>query len=218
VVIVLNAKIEGLEEIQKAISKAPEIMLEELGKAYAENYEDWRGRMALRFRGGVPLGGAFGPVLGLRQRTGALQGSLGRRIDPLKASMAIFSTSPYAAARERGQVVVPRKGKYITIPLRDNLTAAGVPRFPSAAALIGKGTFIITTKKGNKLIVRKKPNGELEFLWLLAKRAVQPGPETDGSPSRFGFFDEWEAGEVDRQDSYRRALVRALDRVARKGA
>ena len=72
-------------------------------------------------------------------------------------------------------------------------------------------TFVLTTKRNKKLIVERAPNGGLKFLWLLAEKAVQPGPESTGAASKFGFFDTWRAGAASRLARHRTAVARALE-------
>jgi hypothetical protein len=67
----------------------------------------------------------------------------------------------YADILETGGVIKPSKGKYLTIPIGEALTAAGVPRFTAAEVRDGKTKFkssfiakgIIFGKTGKKGIV-----------------------------------------------------------------
>lgn len=113
----------------------------------------------------------------------------------------------YARIQELGGVV---RGKpWLTIPLPDNLTAAGIPRFKSAKALQGTGRTFLTKSKAGNLIIGMRPEGggNVRWLWIL-KRSVKLKP-------RLGFVDTFNS-KVMRADRVKRFRA-ALKRTIRKG-
>lgn len=80
---------------------------------------------------------------GLRVRTGRLRQSFGKTIiRKPRGGVQLFMYSAgtsYADMQEYGGVIKPRPPrKFLTIPIEDNLTRAGVPRFSSAKAFMEK--------------------------------------------------------------------------------
>lgn len=74
--------------------------------------------------------------------------------DNLDNLVAEFGGIFYARIHEYGGTIKARRAKYLTIPLPDALNADGTPKKASARDW-GK-TFIIQSKKGNLLIVRRE--------------------------------------------------------------
>jgi hypothetical protein len=89
----------------------------------------------------------------------------------------------YGRTHEFGATITAKRVKYLTIPLPAALDSRGVPRRKSARDW--DNTFVITSKKGNLLIVRKRGRG-IEPLYVL-KRSVR-------IPKRLGLGDTLEAG------------------------
>jgi hypothetical protein len=145
----------------------------------------------------------------LTNRTGTLRRSFGYAVsgstlDDLKLN-AFSAGVPYANLQEYGGTIVPKKGKYLTIPIADNLTKAGVPRYPSAAdlrtqlggvgpakparrgrkdKLAGAHTFVLKSPKTGKLfILLRKANGKTDLLWALVTSVRVP--------ARMGFRATW---------------------------
>ncbi len=158
-------------------------------------------RMRDRARGGEGSG--------LRVRTGRLRQSFGKTLVRKPrggVQLAMYSAgTPYANTQEYGGLIRPKPPrKFLTIPIEDNLTRAGVPRYASARAFMeqygqpkfrqGRGSagntriaaaaqaraggdhaFIWTSKSKAKYIVLQKGSGELLFLWRLVRQVVVPG-------------------------------------------
>lgn len=169
----------------------------------------------------------------LQARTGNLRRSLGYEVSGSKLSdlrLAVYSAgTKYANIQENGGTVTPKRGKYLTIPLRDNLTPAGVPRYPSARdlraqlggvkgikrgprgskdKLAGARTFILKSRSGKLFIVLQKGKGKPQFLWVLVKKAT--------IPPRFGFRKTWNAQAKLRDELFVRAMNEAVDAAVRK--
>ena len=94
-----------------------------------------------------------------------------------------FNLPGIAAVHERGATIRPKKAQYLTIPLPPALDSRGVPILPRARDW--QDTFIIRSKKGNLLIVRKKGDG-IEPLYVLKKSVV--------IPKRLGFEEAFDSG------------------------
>lgn len=193
----------SLGRLQAAIDQAPGRLFRNLRGALRDSGADWEGKMQRRVRGGSPL----------RRRTGALARSL--RQDTRGSSlrnleMRAATTSPYAKVQEFGTSgaggqlpdIRPKNGKALTVPLSDNLTSAGVPRYPSAAALRATGeTFLLKTKSGKAFIVKRE--GEtLRWLWILKDRVA--------IPPRLGFFATWRQLRDRRRRRLRQAVSDTL--------
>lgn len=79
---------------------------------------------------------------GIRSRTGTLLNTVAGRMDDgeaLSGRVGVFSDSPAAKYAyllgDEDVEIVPVNAKALTIPIEGNLTPAGVPRYPSVAAL-----------------------------------------------------------------------------------
>lgn len=183
------------QELSKALRQAPGAIARRLAPAFRLSGEEFKGKMRLRFTGRP----------GLFTRTGFLHASIGYEVsgdgnlDAL--TLRAFSAgTKYARLQEKGGTIRPVKAKYLTIPIEDNLTAAGVPRYPSAAALMAQGdTFVFKAKTGGLYIVRRGNSGELEFLWKLVKQVTVP--------PRLGFFSTWKDLSKPRTKRIRDAIA-----------
>lgn len=116
-------------------------------------------------------GGSPGPAL--RRRSGRAVRSIlssvrvwGKGINAVSGSIGGVG---YLRIHEYSGVVKAKRAKYLTIPLPAALRANGTPI--KARARDWPGTFVITSKRGNKLICRKDGNGIVP-LYLL-KRSVR---------------------------------------------
>lgn len=95
--------------------------------------DEFLNRMRDRARGGEGSG--------LRVRTGRLRQSFTKVITRKPRGgvlLACFATGvPYANVQEYGALIKPTGGrKFLTIPIEDNLTRAGVPKYASAKAFM----------------------------------------------------------------------------------
>ena len=106
----------------------------------------------------------------------------------------------YLKSHEYGAVIRPKRSNYLTIPLPAALDSRGVPKKRSAREW--KDTFVIKSKKGNLLIVRKKRAG-IEPLYVLKKRVVIPKRlgMRDAIGRNYTFFAYYLAKEVKREFS-----------------
>lgn len=183
-----------------------------------EQHGDWAGRKFQRESFGVRTAPwERNPSSNrLRSRTGALRRSYasktrGRGLAlSLIASVGSAQTAKYARLQEEGGTITPKRGKYLTVPLRENYTAAGRVRFQSAAALKNDPsveTFLFRSGKGNLIIARRlkrKRNGSnIQPLWVLVK-SVKVKP-------RLGFRKSFATPESirDREARIKGALARA---------
>ena len=95
-----------------------------------------------------------------------------------------FSTAVSAPLHEYGGVVIPKRGKYLAIPLPAAQTATGVKRGgPRTYA----NTFARKTKIGNLIIFQRNGDKKPTPLFLLVKTAR--------IPPRLNFKLEWDANQ-----------------------
>lgn len=101
-----------------------------------------------------------------KQSTKKLSKSYKLRIDNnvrRRALTVLFaSKAPHARIHETGGTVRPRNSKYLAVPL----TAAARRRRPRSW---GKALFMITSRKGNKLLVRKRGKRGITPHYVLKK-------------------------------------------------
>jgi len=100
---------------------------------------------------------------------------------------------------ENGGVLRPKKSKYLTIPLPAALDSRGIPLKPKARDW--KNTFVIRSKAGNLLIVRRKGAG-IEPLYLLKTEVY--------IPPRLGMRETIEAGSTMLADRLSDAILKQL--------
>lgn len=114
----------------------------------------------------------------IQTRSGALRRSFGweTRGTGLDTELAMFSAGlPYARMQEYGGTIRPKNKRYLTIPLPDALTPAGIMK--GGARLVSKGskyttadgdpTFIFRSKAGKLLIGSRAKNGATKLLYVL---------------------------------------------------
>ncbi|MEK9736617.1 MAG: hypothetical protein VW239_04775 [Candidatus Nanopelagicales bacterium] len=139
--------------------------------------------MAARFRGGD-----------IRVRSGALRRSLGFTVEGegMATSLRVFAGTHYANIQEHGGTIRPKNKRFLTVPLPDALTPAGVLK--GGARLVQRGrryetadglpTFIFRSKRGNLLVGARAKNGAMRLLYTL-KPSVTLRP-------RLGFKETFE--------------------------
>ena len=200
-----------------AISRVPQRLEREVKFAMQGHGAYFIKQMGKRF--GAQLQDGKNPTRNrLASRTGALRRSMRSRVvrrggvDGVKliATVGNARTASYVHTQEDGATI--RGNPMLTIPLPDNLTAAGRVRFPSARALMGDPstkTFIAKSKRGNLIIFRKMSDGSLRALWVL-KRSVTIKP-------RLGFVKTWTSKRVatDRHKRLENAVASALSAFRR---
>ena len=157
---------------------------------------------------------------GLRGATNyVLSGDFG---SPEPLSLRVFVAGKnYANIQEFGGEVTPKRGRYLTIPIADNLTPAGRVRYPSAADLRDRYpglTYFVKSKKGSLLLFAKgkpgarvpegkKPKPQLLFV-LVTKAKIPP---------RLGFRSTWKGLNASRIRRISAAFGEAVQ-AARAGA
>ena len=188
-----RSQVIGAQKLQAAMQAAPERLARGIKLALNNAGSRWQGEMTTRTR------------TVLKRRTGRLAGSITHKVsgsDLKSLELRAATTSPYAKVHEHGTKgkggklpdITAKNGKYLTIPIRDNLTGGGDVRFKSAAALRATGkTFVLRTSDGpnGRAYIVLKQGDDLKFLWML-KRSVS-------IPARLGFFATWRAGAKDRR-------------------
>lgn len=84
-----------------------------------------------------------------------------------------FMMRPWIAIHETGGTITPTSTKYMTLPMPAALRVDGRLKRRNAAGWRDYGTFVYTSKRGNKFIVYKNRNtGRLVFLYHLVDRVV----------------------------------------------
>lgn len=107
----------------------------------------------------------------------------GRAMRSIKSSVRVTGNSldtlqgriggiGYLRTHEFGAKITAKSAQYLTIPLPAALHANGTPIMRSARQW--QNTFVIKSKKGNLLIVKKIPGGKLLPLYVLKKEVTIP--------------------------------------------
>ncbi len=201
--------------VLEMLQRAPAQMGDAIARGMSHAAFEVEGRMEARFQSGTGASGksAFGNRSRdfLFARTGALAGSFAHEVvrgsDPLDIRLVSFSAGvPYARIQEGGGVITPVRAQYLTIPLPDNLTAAGVVRFPSARGLFenrsaDRRPFFATSRAGNLVIGLSERGRDTKFLFLLKKRVE--------IPPRLGFEKTWRASVDTARDLIAVQLTKA---------
>jgi hypothetical protein len=137
-------------------------------------------RFAFRFEGEARSTLFRGEEGGVQGRTGNLSRSIGHT-KPRGTTIGTVGYKqfignrriPYARVQEEGGILKSsRPGGYLTIPLQDNLTGRGVPRYKSARDLFERrpdDVFITKTKTG-RLLIGLDDKGGTKWLWVLKKK------------------------------------------------
>lgn len=134
-------------------------------RAMAKRFESYQGRRS-------------GFDTAIQTRSGALRRSFGFALggSGADAELKLFSAGlPYARTQEYGGTIRPKNKRYLTIPLPDALTPAGVlkggarlvPRGKGYATADGDPTFIFRSKRGNLLVGARAKNGKTRLLYAL---------------------------------------------------
>ena len=140
------------------------------------------------------------PRGGIQSRSGQLRRTIRYKAGPATSNPGSVSVlliagdarTPYARTQEFGAEIEPVRGQYLTVPLDDALTPAGVVSGKALLRRIGNRyftdygpTFIYESAAGNKIIAVKHGGGILN-LYVLKRSVTIPGPETTGDPSSLG--------------------------------
>tara|TARA_R110002110_G_scaffold113296_1_gene281223 strand:- start:91 stop:861 length:771 start_codon:yes stop_codon:yes gene_type:complete len=168
---------------QKLLKTRHSAVAKVLKKELVDIQETWVKTMKGSFKPFTMASAYHSPPAGLRARSGAMRSSVGGRVtgttvNSLVAKMRVGSDrAGYAGIQEDGGIIKPRTKKYLTVPLRDAMTATGqikakaVIRGPfsgvSATTSSGKKSkrkvymtgyginTVVKSKKGNLLIVSR---------------------------------------------------------------
>lgn len=182
------------KQMQRALKKAPERLRARLIPQFARAGRELDRTMQTERLRGRP---------GLRRRTGGLSQSfhhivIGKQsLNTLR--MRYFTNKKYAAIHEHGGAVRPKRAKYLTIPLKANLTPAGVMRrpirqFPHVAFVMSRRKALIALAGDSK--------GEMRPMFVLKKRVK--------IPKRLGLVKRWNALQPKFLDRLNVAAARAL--------
>jgi hypothetical protein len=80
----------------------------------------------------------------------------------------------YAKIQEYGGTIVPKKGRYLAIPIGPALTKSGVPRFPGGPRTVQNLTFIARKGRNPLLAQRRKGGGITPFFVLVRSVMIPP--------------------------------------------
>jgi len=192
----------SVQRTVQLLTKYPFFLHGRLHDAFQEDAKQWLAIMNQRLAGNP-----------LQSRSGKLRRSLRYFIRTgtlAQLRLRIVSRGVvYALMQQLGSGgKLPRKTKgYYSIPIGDNLTAAGV-RKVSAKQARAQGAFIIGKHGADpafmvKRVSRGQGKGSLKFLFKLVKGPIKIKP-------RLGFFLAWRMNAPTRQRRYAKALALAL--------
>ena len=134
---------------------------------------------------------------------------------------AFVAGKKYARMQEFGGTIKPKSGKFLTIPVADNLTPGGRVRYSSFRDLRERypdQTYLVPAKKGGWLLfsdgkpgAKPPKNGKAkpQLLFVLKPQVT--------IPPRFGFKKTWDSLAGDRRQKLEAALA-AARKAAEQGA
>ena len=186
------------DELAKALDKAPFALHKHFRPQLTQHHRDQRNKVTRSMRGRP----------GIQTRTGALRRSFGveargDRIGTL--NIRSFSAGvPYAAIQEFGGKIDAAPNKWLAVPLKAaKFPAGGVRGSPRSF----EGTFFITSKAGNLILMGKPTAGAREAapLFVMTKSVKVP--------ARLGFMKTWNRMKGERAKAINRAASKALKDV-----
>lgn len=124
-------------EVEHLARVSPGILRRNVGQSIGHMLDDFTNEVSGRMR---PYRGRSYRFR-LQTRTGALRRSISRtkvKFTATGAEAQAFTTSKYARIQEFGGTITPKRRKYLTIPLRDALTAGG--DLKGGAMLVQRGS------------------------------------------------------------------------------
>lgn len=97
-----------------------------------------------------------------RSITGTVRQGAGGPEAVLSAGGRVEGAAPvvYAGAQEYGATIVPKRGKYLRIPLPAAKTQAGLDRYPTPLRISGAGLFRVQQGKAGALYLIHTPSGQ----------------------------------------------------------
>jgi len=116
----------------------------------------------------------------------------------------------YADIQERGGVVRPKKGRFLTVPMQAIKTPGGAIKGKYAGGAgeyrkTGK-SFVWRNALGGAFIAEKLENGlGLRLLWKLVRQVKIPG--------NLGWFKTWRGNATRRRDILERTARRIIEKV-----
>lgn len=201
--------------LERAMKALPKVTRKSLRFRLDKIGDEFERRMDKRFT--AVLSGEFranNTKNKLANRTGTLRATMAHKVRDVGKDLTLRNTIGSAATRhyvhiqEKGGIIKPKRARALTIPLPDNLTAAGRPRFQKASEV--EGLFLLKLN-GKAFLVRKAPSGEgLEFLWIL-KSSVK-------IPARLGFVRTWRSKSMQSfaREELNAGVLKALKRAGLK--
>jgi hypothetical protein len=217
----------NVRTVNAALRALPDVMTKHARGSLQTSGQEFVGLMQKRF------GDAPGQ---LRVRSRRLRDSFGYQVtgesfDGL--TLRAFSAGvPYANLQEFGGTVRPKSPRqFLTIPLPDNLTGAGVPRYPSAGELRDREpgrTFVVRSQNG-KLLVGYRPDAPTRSIFNLRAHRDPDAPRAPKAkskvlwlwllvpqvtvPARLQFRSTWESLARSRKDRLVRSLAAGIREV-----
>ena len=157
--------------IRELLPKRKERLLEAGEQALKEYMDAVAQEMGKRT--GTPYAPGAQPA-GLQRRSGRAHEALTtyKTKEIAGGAEAKFTVPGYLKAHEYGAIIRARHAKYLAIPLPAALNADGTPKHFRARAW--DRTFIIKSRRGNLLVVRRTGRGRYENLYLLRKTTIIP--------------------------------------------
>lgn len=203
----LKVDVAALEKrFAEALRECPDLLFAELKKDGHDSLQDFIGKIRMtRFASGGSS---------LRRRSGDFsrafdQAATGSDLANLRFSAGTLRRGlRYAWIQEYGGEIVPKKAKYLTIPMKAAQYPSGVTKISAREALSQPNVGFARSKRGNLWIVRRGKN-KTEPLFLLVKRVRILG--------RLGFFDTWKRHEPEFFDALGKATESALQKWAARG-
>ena len=218
-------RVRNARQVKAIVETAPGVVFRNLYSAFVASGAEWELDMAQRFRAPTPQAKNDWTIprssskTMLHTRSGRLRRSLraratGKDLGSLRLRVVSAGT-PYALLQEFGGKITPKKARYLTIPLRKNMTPAGNTR-QSATRAIDTGAWFHESKAGNLYIVKSKRAGRK------GKRHSKLTPlfklvDEVKVPPRLKFFATWDKRAADRRRRMVRALNAALTEVQGRG-
>lgn len=212
----------GLARVKRKIPSLGTALANRTKQALKSHGNVWLGRMQSQFSAPLTPFGQPNTNTKLHNRTNFLRNSMRSKVEGNKLKnlgLVMKSDSPYARIQELGGTIRARGGGFLAIPIDDNLTPAGVPRWESPLnPEIVDGFFLQGKRTGTLFYVRrtrgknKKSQTEfenLEFLFALVKSVEIPGPQSKKRmKSRLGMIENAFGSRA--RKTLRKRLVRGL--------
>lgn len=162
----MNVKIMGVTQVVNNLRRANQALDRELKKSMV--------KASIFMKDYIKEKKLKGQVL--KRRTGRLAGSIGYKVDKIGTEWrgVVGSNVLYSAIHERPtaeeRTIRPKHAQYLTIPIGEALTPAGVLRQPATE---WKNTFIQRSRSGNLIIFQRRET-KITPLFVLKKSVTLP--------------------------------------------